>query len=199
MLWGRRARARRRVRGQRRRGRVTGDGQDPARPRARSTPAPAPRRPRCLSRASPFPRRGRPAHLSRGMSRARGCGGALASGSPGRRLRRPRSFHPQRRGRAPAPRQPVRAWARLARECTGLRAPGGAAAASRRGARGAHSAALCRREARLGASPSKEKAAPGAEPRPRASPPPPRLRRTERVPGKARRGPRGRSCSCKAR
>lgn len=83
---------------------MTGDGHDLARPRAPRTPGLAPRRPRRLSRASPFPRRGRPAHLSRGISRTRGRGGALASGPAGRGLRRPRSFHPEPRGRAPAPR-----------------------------------------------------------------------------------------------
>lgn len=146
------------------------------RARTPARPGHTPRAPRAappsgLSPGRPFPRRvcpgraaARPAHLSRLMARARG-----PRRSSGFRICSPPSpaipiltFKP--RGRARPGARPEPAWSA---ECAGPRAPLGLPRRRlrRRGERGAHRAPLRQRKARLGASPSKAKAAPGAEPR----------------------------------
>lgn len=177
LLWGRRARARRRVR---RRGSPpnllpTSDSWDPD-PAPHSTP----RGPQCLSPAWPFPwrgRQGRDSALALLTSPAAcrghgGRGGALASGSARRRLCGSRSLHSNPRERAPAlapaASAPEPGWSA---ECAWPRALLELPRRSRR--RGVRSPTLRPREARLGASPSKGKATPRAEPRrsfPAASP-----------------------------
>lgn len=173
----------------------------PAGDRRRPRPGPAARsedtRPRA-SPSSPFvPGVAVPTARSPGSPLPRHIAGAGPGRGSGLRTcwpwSPPTSILPSRAARTRARPSPGPGWCARARGSAllGVR--------RRRGARRAHSAALCRQEARLGASPSKEKAAPGAEPRPRASPPPPRLRTTERVPGESWRGTPNGSCLGKAR
>ena len=148
------------------------------------TPAPRPPH-RAVLGVGPPPSRshgeaarvGTPRSLLTSPAACRGHGGregVLASGSVRRRLRRSRSFHSNPRGRAPCVRLSPAAppSARAPRALPGLQR-------RRRGSRGAAGRGVTLRwgEARLGASPSKEKATPGrsragASHRVPASPPP---------------------------